>query len=219
MSFRRPSSPYRRPEQRRATVAESTAILDLEPPARQLTTLLSGVTDDQLSARTPCEEYTVGDLLDHLMGLTVAFRDAATKTSRPMSGGPPKASVAHLDADWRSRLPAQLDALVAAWRDPGAWEGTTEVGGVTLPGAVAGQFGMNELVIHGWDLARATGQPFECDPRSTEAIFALLSQSADADRGEGPFGPVVDVPPDAPLLDRAIGLSGRDPSWTSRAVA
>lgn len=62
-------------------VTESDTILDLEPPAGQLKTLLSGVTDDQLSARTPCESFTVGDLLDHLMGLTIAFTMAATMST------------------------------------------------------------------------------------------------------------------------------------------
>lgn len=189
-------------------------ILDLDPPARQLAALLNGVTDDRLSARTPCEAWTVGDLLDHVMGLTVAFRDAATKASVPVAGDrPPEPSAAHLDPAWRSRLPARLDALVAAWRDPGAWEGTTEVGGVTLPGAVAGQVGANELVMHGWDLARATGQPFECDLGIAEAIVALLAESVDEEGQEGMFGPVVRVPSDAPVLDRALGLNGRDPSW------
>jgi hypothetical protein len=56
--------------------------------------------------------------------------------------------------------------------------------------------------------------PFACDAQSTEAIFALLSQFADADGKEGLFGPIVDVLPDAPLLHRAIGLTGRGPSWT-----
>ncbi|HEX2297744.1 MAG TPA: maleylpyruvate isomerase N-terminal domain-containing protein, partial [Pseudonocardiaceae bacterium] len=60
-----------------------TTIVDHEPPARQLTQLLSGVTDDQLSAITPCEEYTVADLLAHISGLTIAFRNAATKTIAP----------------------------------------------------------------------------------------------------------------------------------------
>ncbi|MQA84576.1 MAG: TIGR03086 family protein [Streptosporangiales bacterium] len=181
-------------------------ILDLGPPARQMARLLSGMTDDQLPARTPCEAYTVRDLLDHVLDLTVAFRDAATRTS----GAADSESAA---GDPRRRLPALLDALAAAWRDPAAWEGTTEAGPFTLPAAEAGQIAMNELVIHGWDLARATGQPFECDPRSAEAVFAFMSRSAAAEGREGMFGPVVEVPADASLFDRAVGLSGRDPSW------
>jgi uncharacterized protein (TIGR03086 family) len=197
-------------------------MVDLEPPARQLKTLLSGITDDQLAARTPCEDFTVGDLLDHLMGLTIAFRNAATKSTGAVAeqegvsaaaSGPGAASAANLDPEWRRRLPLQLDGLVAAWKDPAAWTGTTEAGGVTMPAEIMGVIAMNELVIHGWDLARSIGQPFTCDPQSTEAIFALLSQAADDQGPEGLFGPTVEVPRDAPLLHRAIGLSGRDPSW------
>lgn len=202
-------------------MTHSATMSDLDPAARQLKTLLSGVTDDQLSARTPCETYAVGDLLDHIMGLTVAFRMAATKSNGAAdserdgpAGGPPEASAANLDPDWRRRLPSQLDELVAAWKDPAAWAGTTEAGGVTMPADVMGVVAMDELVIHGWDLARATGQPFACDTPSTEAIFALLSPAADEEAQEGLFGPIVDVSPDAPLLHRALGLTGRDPSWT-----
>lgn len=198
--------------------------LDLDPPAGQLKALLRGVTDDQLSARTPCEAYAVGDLLDHLMGLTIAFTMAARKTTGPSGGeddvpisasGPGAVSAANLHPEWRRRLPLQLDELAAAWKDPAALTGMAEAGGVTLPADVMGTVAMQEVIVHSWDLARATGQPFACDRQSTEAIFGLLSQGADDEEGrEGMFGPVVDVPPDAPLLHRAIGLSGRDPTWT-----
>lgn len=203
-----------------------TAILDLDPPARQLMRLLHGVTDDQLSARTPCAAYIVGDLLDHLMGLTIAFRNAATKSTGSRESGvdessrksrPGEGRAANLHPDWRRLLPLQLNELVAAWRDPAAWEGTTEAGGVTLPAEVMGSVALDELVLHGWDLARGTGQSFECDPNSAEVCFEFTSaMSTPGEEGsrEGLFGPVVDVPLDAPLFHRALGLSGRDPSWT-----
>lgn len=190
-------------------------ILDLEPPARQIERLAGKITDDQLAARTPCTEATVGDLLSHVMGLTVALRDAAAKQKSEFTGPPP--APGPLAADWRGRLPERLAALVAAWRKPEAWEGMTEAGGLTLPGEIAGLVALDELVIHGWDLASATGQPFECDPASTQATYSFLSSGVEPDqRGNrnGIFGPVVEVSPDAPLLDRAVGLSGRDPSWT-----
>jgi uncharacterized protein (TIGR03086 family) len=196
--------------------------LDLGPAARQLKTLLSGTVDDQLSAPTPCESTSVGDLLDHLMGLTIAFRNAATKSTRPPDGpaparGPGKSSAANLSPDWRSELPRQLDELVAAWTDRSAWEGTTEVGGMTMPASVAGLVALDELVLHGWDLARGTGQAFECDPASTAACFEFTTMAAAPGAArEGLFGPVVGVPPEAPLFDRALGLSGRDPAWKER---
>jgi uncharacterized protein (TIGR03086 family) len=163
----------------------------------------------------------VATLLDHFMGLTIAFTLAARKsTNRPAgeggaSAGPPQASAEHLDPEWPRKLPVQLDELVAAWKAPAAWQGVTEAGGVTLPAEVMGIVAVDELVIHSWDLARATGQDFECDDTNAKAIIALLSQSTDK-RGEGVgFGPVVEVPADAPLLDQAVGLSGRDPAWTA----
>ena len=201
-------------------MGENNTMPDLGPAAQQVRTLVSGITDDQLSSPSPCGTYTVGDLLDHFMGLTFAFKVAATKSTDEVYDGPPpsgpgNASAANLHPEWRRRLPAQLDEMAVAWRAPSAWTGVAEAGGVTLPAEVMGLVALNELVIHGWDVARATGQPFACDPRTTEVIFDYLSQSTEPADREGVFGPVVEVPPDAPLLDRAVGLSGRDPSWTA----
>lgn len=201
------------------TTPTAPARPDLAPAARRVAALLDGITDDQLTARTPCEKYTVGALLDHLMGLTLAFRHAAEKTAPPVprepgAVGPGLSSAEALDPAWRERLPRRLDELVAAWRAPEAWEGNTEVGGVTLPAEVIAVFGLDELVLHGWDLARATGQGYEPDRASVETIFGVLSESASEEGTEGLFGPRVAVPDDAPLFDRALGLSGRDPSWT-----
>ncbi|SFB07286.1 TIGR03086 family protein [Amycolatopsis marina] len=188
-------------------------MVDFAPVAGQLKMLLNGTTDNQLSAPTPCTEYTVGDLLDHLMALTYEFRTAAEKTPGAGTKGPPEASAGNLPADWREQLPARLDALVEAWADPVAWTGETRAGGVTMPAEMMGVIALDEVAVHSWDLARATGQPFECDQGSTEALFALLSQSTDEDGKNGLFGPVAAVPADAPLFDRVLGLTGRDPAW------
>ena len=95
----------------------------------------------------------------------------------------------------------------------------TRAGGVDLPAGVAGRVAVNELVIHGWNVARASEQPFRCDARVLDACMEFVSEMSVPGEGasrEGLFGPVVEVPADAPLLDRVIGLSGRDPSWTPR---
>jgi uncharacterized protein (TIGR03086 family) len=190
-----------------------TTIPDLEPAARQLITLAAGVTDDMLQAPTPCGDYTVADLLAHAMGLTIAFRDAADKKGSPAQDGVP-GRVA-LDPGWRGALPGRLQAMAAAWHSPQAWESLTKVGGGTMPATFAGQAGLNELVIHGWDLARGTGQPYHADEASAQAAVEFLTlASAAVEPGQpGPFGPAVEVLPGAPILDRAIALSGRDPRW------
>lgn len=192
-----------------------TTMLDLEPPASEVKRLLEGITDEQLSAPTPCESTPVAGLLDHLMGLTLAFRDAAAKTSGPDSGKA-SASAADLDPDWRTLLPQRLDELAAAWKDPAAWQGMTWAGGVELPAEVMGGVAVDELVLHGWDLARATGQSFSADPASTQACFeftSAMSKPGEEAAREGLFGPVVEVADDAPMLERALGFSGRDPAW------
>jgi uncharacterized protein (TIGR03086 family) len=185
----------------------SAPLFDLRPAADELARVVCGVGDDQLDGPTPCQDMAVRDLLDHLTGLTVAFRVAAEKGSAD--------DIGDVDlARWRELLPAHLDALVEAWRDPAAWQGETEAGGVPLSGAEAGAVALDEIVLHGWDLAAATGQDFDCDPVSTEVVLGFTrSIAAMEDRPPGLFGDPVDVPDDAPDLDRALGFSGRDPSW------
>ncbi|MEU8826616.1 TIGR03086 family metal-binding protein [Streptomyces sp. NPDC048636] len=198
-------------------MTQESQIVDLGPAARRITALLGGVSDDQLTARTPCAEYSVGDLLDHMMGLALAFQDSALKKgpADPERAAPGQGSAARLEPGWREELPRRLDGMAAAWADPAAWQGDASAGGVTMPAEVMGLVALDELVIHGWDLARATGQPFDCDERSAQAVIGLLSQSALEDRPKELFGAVVPVPESAPPLDRALGLSGRDPAWSA----
>src|SRR4051794_18729680 len=106
-------------------------MIDLEPAAREVTRLLDGVRDDQLADPTPCTECQVGALLDHFMTLSLAFTWAAGKTPMP-DGPPPRPTAEHLDPKWRVELPRRLDDLVEAWRDPRAWEGMAEAGGVSM---------------------------------------------------------------------------------------
>jgi uncharacterized protein (TIGR03086 family) len=193
-------------------------MLDLEPAARQMANLLDRVTDGQLAAPTPCDDYTLGDLIDHVGGLSQAFTAAANKEFGPESSQGPSGDAARLGKDWRTRIPGELATLVEAWRDPAAWKGMTRAGGIDLPAEVAGRVALNELVIHGWDVARTTGQPFDCDTEALEACWELLAERSAGDQEAGDddtFGPVVEVPADAPLLDHLIGLSGRNPTWTT----
>ncbi|WP_405720189.1 TIGR03086 family metal-binding protein [Streptomyces sp. NBC_01537] len=193
-------------------------MIDLEPAARRIAALAEGVTDDQLEAPTPCPGYAVRNMLGHLLGLSVAFRDAGRKELGERTGTAPGTVLPDIDDDgnWRGELPKALDELAATWREPGAWEGMTQAGGITFPAAEAGRVAVDELVVHGWDLARATGQAYAPDTASLEASCAMLAAFADDRPPGGAFGPVVAVAAGAPLLDRVIGLSGRDPSWAAR---
>ncbi|MFF9091183.1 TIGR03086 family metal-binding protein [Streptomyces sp. NPDC014991] len=188
--------------------------VDLGPQTRIVARLAGSVTDDQLAGATPCPGLAVRNLLGHLLALSVAFRDAARKDLGVTTDTSPDAVVPDIGPGWREELPRALDELAGAWREPAAWTGGTRAGGVDLPGVVAGAVVADELVIHGWDLARATGQDYTPDPAALDAAHGfLLAAAGDPDRGNGPFGPVVPLPADAPLLERTVGLSGREPGW------
>jgi uncharacterized protein (TIGR03086 family) len=191
----------------------TTTMLDLAPQAAEVARLAAGVRDDQLTDPTPCADIAVAALLDHLVGLTLAFRLAAERRSQP---APPPFTAEALAPDWRERLPRQLDEMVAAWRVPAAWEGTTEVGGVTMPAPDIAVVGLDELLVHGWDLAVATGQEFRVDDADVQACLGFAEQVNGEGRESPPglFGPRVPVPADAPVLDRLLGTTGRDPGWS-----
>jgi len=179
--------------------------------------LLPAIRDEDLDLATPCPQYTLAGMLGHLHGLSQAFTAAANKDLGPLTATAPEPGAQPLPDDWRSSTVEHLDALAEAWRDAAAWTGMTAVGGVDLPGDVAGLVALNEVVVHGWDLARASQQAFDPGPEAIAAVHEFLAQ-ARADGGPSPiFGPVVPVPADAPLLDRAIGLSGRHPRWPDSA--
>jgi uncharacterized protein (TIGR03086 family) len=193
-------------------------MLDLHPAARELSRVLDGVTHDHLVGPTPCPGYSVGALLDHVCGLTLAFAWAAEKSTaeHAVDGGPAPggATAAKPDPRWREVLPQRLSALAAAWDDPAAWQGFSEAGGVTMPSDLTGLVALDELVLHGWDLATATGQDFRCAPADAEAVLGFASRTADDPSArQGLFGPVVAVPDDAPTFERALGMAGREPSW------
>ena len=192
--------------------------IDLEPAARRLGALVRAVPDEALADPTPCPAYRVGDLLEHVGGLAFAFRAAATKDLTGVSGQGPSGDASRLADDWRARIPDDLLAMAEAWRDPEAWTGMTQAGGIDLPGEIDGLVALDELVVHGWDVARATGQDFVCDEASLEAVHGFVSQFSgpgqEAAR-EGLFGPEVAVPESAPLVDRVIAMTGRQPGWSA----
>ncbi|WP_344352041.1 TIGR03086 family metal-binding protein [Micromonospora lupini] len=115
--------------------------------------VVRGVADDQLDLPTPCRDYVVRDLLNHLFEVVVNFQDLAQKRQVEWAEKPD-----HLDDGWRDRFPVETDRLVAAWSDPSTLEGVSP--GMGLPQTVIGGMALLDLIVHGWDLAVATGQPY-----------------------------------------------------------
>src|SRR4051794_15120723 len=178
---------------------------DLGPATTRTAAVVRSVRDDQLGQPTPCG-ISVGGLLDHLRTLSLAFTAAATKADDEIvDGPPPRPAATNLGVGWRVHIAGLLDQLAATWADPAASEGMTKAGGLELPGEVAAVIALDEVVLHGWDLAVATGQTYGVDDAALEPLLPFLAHVAEpgmeAGR-EGLFGPVVPVPDDAPLFDR-----------------
>jgi uncharacterized protein (TIGR03086 family) len=194
-------------------------MVDLGPAAQRLAGLVAQVEDDELGKPTPCPSYTVGDLIDHVGGLALAFTAAADKEFGTYGDMAPPGDASRLVDGWRSRIPRDLARLAEAWQKPDAWTGMTRVGGGEAPAEMAGLSLADELVVHGWDVARATGQPYHAEPEVLAAARAFLSQFASPDSPAGPdvpFVPARVLPGSAPLLDQVVALAGRDPAWAPR---
>jgi uncharacterized protein (TIGR03086 family) len=108
-----------------------------------------------------------------------------------------------------------LAALADAWCSEAAWTGMTRAGGIDLPGEVAGVVALDEIVVHGGDIAVPSGQSFTCESQLIAAAYEFVQRSVAQNPNGTPglFGPPVPVPDSASPLDRLIGLTGRGPAW------
>lgn len=183
--------------------------------AKSAADVARGVRPEQLELPTPCAEYDVRALVNHLVVWTAFVSEhSARKESltdptlldpdRDFTGG-----------DWARDYAAQLDRAVAAWGEPGAGEGMTTMGGhdPQMPAEVIAELLFGELVLHGWDLAQATGQRLNVTEEVAEAVHAGVARWDGQAREMKLFGDPVEVPSTASRLDQALGLSGRDPGW------
>ncbi len=176
----------------------------LAPAVAPTAAVVRAVPADRLDAPTPCGDWTVRQLVAHLLEWGPVLEAAARK--EPAAPAP-----ADVDLD---RLEAQLAALAVAWSRPEAWAGVTRVGGPTeLPASMIGGMVVGEIVVHGWDLARATGQDVEWPVDLLEYLHNEVEKTADMGREMGVYGAPVPVADTAPILDRVLGLTGRDPGW------
>ena len=187
---------------------------DLSAAAAALAELIRNVSDDQLTGPTPCPEYSVGDLVDHVGGFAMAFTWAANKEAPPAGAQGPSGDASRLTDDWRRRIPADLAKLAAAWKQPEAWTGMTQAGGVDLPGEIAGVVALDELVIHGWDVA-ARDRPVLRRRCAIARRGRRLCPGLRARWNAGEFSvPVCRCPTLHRCSIGSIGMAGRDPNWS-----
>lgn len=173
--------------------------------------LLARIEDDQWELPTPCPDYDVGALAEHLVGFLRTF--AAAVSGEPDAPEPSRADGSTPESARVRPAPefrVAADLAVAAWHDGAAGRRVT-VGSDDVPGAVAFDLMLVECVTHGWDLATATGQPAAYTDAEAEAALAAVTPMLGAEsRGPGQgFGPAVPVPAGAGPLARLVGFLGR----------
>jgi uncharacterized protein (TIGR03086 family) len=192
--------------------------VDLGPGVERLKDVLAGVDESQLGKPTPCPRFNVGNVIAHVGGFAQAFTAAGRKERSDILEHPPTGDPTPLADDWRTSIPRDLDTLAEVWRNSAAWEGTTRIAAQDAPAEMVGATVADEIVVHSWDIARATGQDYDADPALLEAALGFLEAFTTPDAPAGDdvaFGPHHPTPPAARSVDRAVALAGRDPNWTA----
>ncbi|MEU0783034.1 TIGR03086 family metal-binding protein [Streptomyces sp. NPDC006173] len=172
------------------------------------------LTDADLDRPTPCSEYDVKGLLNHLLHVMVEFQKLAAKEESDFTKTPDRVGSG---PDWRERFAAEARALAAAWSRPGAEDGLT--GAMNMPARLVGSMALLDVTVHAWDLAQATGQQYPDDADLALVVAQLdlsVAELGDTARSMGMFGTAVEVPAHTPPLVRLIAATGRDPYATAR---
>ena len=192
----------------------------LQPLSRALDLfgqLLTRVEPEQWSLPTPCAAWNVQQLVDHMVSgqrlAADAVRGQSAASPFPSS---PEDDDADEDAADDPVAAYQVSAadLLSACAEPGALERVVTVPAGTLPGAVVVHLRTTEAIVHGWDLARATGLPFDVPSDLAEGELAFSRPLIERmPPGRGTFAPSRPVGEGAPAVERLVALLGRNPAW------
>ena len=167
--------------------------------AAGFTSRLDAVADDQWSNPTPCTDWDVRQLVDHVITI---------QRQIPEGLGVP---VADDGADIKGEWTAVRAAAVEALRQPGVLERTMPGRGGEVPVQMALMPRLSDLILHSWDLARATGGDHRIDPDTAAVVLEFLEPNDEILRSSGTFGPKIDPPPGADAGVKLLFFSGRRP--------
>lgn len=176
--------------------------------AAAVQTLLTTVETTDFSTPTPCDEFDVQALLDHI---TMVLRRSTAIGNGIHWTTVDQVQVGSDIETYIAEFAAAADAQEEAWGDPARLGAMVEVPWGEIPGGAAVAIYTAELATHGWDLATALGQEFSIpDDALGVALFAVKQIPAEGrDNPEVPFGEVVDPGPDASSLLKIAGWGGR----------
>jgi uncharacterized protein (TIGR03086 family) len=171
---------------------------------------VDGVREGQLADPTPCTEWDVRALVNHLIlwtSYSLEKRAHGESVSEELM-----ATDFAAQPDFAARYRAQLDLALEAWADPAAWNRKLDVMGSATPASDVAALNLAEMILHGWDLAVATGQQYTVSDAAAAVALDAIGANAELFRQYEGFAAEVPVPDGASTLDRALALSGRDPS-------
>jgi uncharacterized protein (TIGR03086 family) len=172
----------------------------------------AGVTTADLDRGTPCVGWDVRTLLGHVAGFYDAVADA-------LHGERVDLVAASIDVgdDPAHQVESAATRMLLAWREPDALDRTLETTIRDMPAALATRIVTGDSLLHAWDLARAFDRQLTMPDDLAAAQLAMMQQYYDpATRGPGRgFDVAVDWPTTAPVQERLVALSGRDPAWSA----
>jgi len=185
--------------------------------AAEATRVVAGVPGQPMDAPTPCDDWDLRTLVNHVILWTAYSAERRAHGESVAEDLMSKDFTA--DPGFAQDYAAQIGRAVAAWSDPAAWERELGVMGSGTPAADVAAMLIAEMVLHGWDIARATGQDYACDEAVAANVLATVEAQGEMFRQYEGFAAVVPLAADdegATVLDRALSLSGRDPQWKPR---
>jgi uncharacterized protein (TIGR03086 family) len=193
-------------------VTSDTDVLGLVGRALDQTgAIIAAIPARQAGLATPCPAWDVRALVRHVVGqdlrnFLVSARGETADWQVPAD---------ELGEDWAADFRAAAAQLMAVWRAADLDRLVTTPGGGQAPLRGRADQQIAELVVHGWDLTRATGQQADLDPALARHALSWSQQMLRPEfRGsDKAFGPEVAVPADAPVYERLAGWFGRDPDW------
>ena len=175
--------------------------------------ILANVTPDQYDQPTPCASWKVRDLVNHIVEGANWFPLCVNGGAAPDPD--PTHGVDYAAGDVLASYDAGAQATLAAFGAPGAQERIVKLPFGELPGAVFMGIALNDVYTHGWDLAKATGQPTDLDPEMGTKLLAqaqgFVSDDFRGADGQAPFGPAVEAPASASAADKLAAFLGRQP--------
>jgi uncharacterized protein (TIGR03086 family) len=176
--------------------------------AKSTSSVLAGVEPSAMEDPTPCASWTVRELLNHVVG-GLDFFAVIAETGRP----PERTEGDYTAGDFAGGYQDAAERFVRALSAPGAMERTYQLPIGEVPAKVVLGIASTDTFVHGWDLARATGQSSDLDPDLAVSLLANARRSVtDGFRGEdgkSAFGPELDPPPGASAADELAAFLGR----------